>query len=143
MAYQIRRTRKFYDSLELCGESGEVEKVLRIDVDIDAIATGLRSVLAKFEEAERELRTKQKSGNPQSFESTYYSYGKALVELLEMCLGTDNAAELLKFYENRYTEMAVEVCPYIIEKIIPLAGEAIKRRKSELKKSVKRRGGGR
>lgn len=136
--YKIKRTRKFYDTLQLCDEEGSVQKELKIEVDIDAIATGFREVLTMLEKAEKGLHHKQKLKQQKDFDKAYYDYGAALVKLFEMCFGKENTEEIVTFYENRYTEMSVEIVPYITQEIIPLVGEAIKQKKANLKKAGKR-----
>lgn len=136
--YKVKRTRKFYDTLQLCDEQGNVQKELRIEVDIDAIATGFREVLNQLEEAQKCLQDNQKLKQQKEFDKAYYDYGKALVKLFEMCFGKDNTEEIVTFFENRYTEMSVEIVPYITKEIIPLVGEAIKQKKNNLKKAGKR-----
>lgn len=137
--YKVKRTRKFYDTLQLCDEQGSVQKELKIDVDIDAIATGFREVLTQLEKAQKGLQDKQRLKQQKEFDKAYYDYGKALVKLFEMCFGKDNTEEIVTFFENRYTEMSVEIVPYITKKIIPLVGEAIKQKKNNLKKAGKRK----
>lgn len=136
--YKIKRTRKFYDTLQLCDGEGNVQKELKIEVDIDAITTGFREVLNMLEKAEKGLHDKQKLKQQKDFDKAYYDYGAALVKMFEMCFGKDNTEEIVTFFENRYTEMSVEIVPYITKEIIPLVGEAIKQKKANLKKAGKR-----
>ena len=68
--YKIKRTRKFYDTLVLCDEQGEVQKELKIEVDIDAIATGFREVLTKLEKAQKSLQDNQKLKKQNEFDKT-------------------------------------------------------------------------
>lgn len=136
--YKIKRTRKFYDTLQLCDEGGSVQKELKIEVDIDAIATGFREVLNMLEKSEKGLHDKQKLKQQKDFDKAYYDYGAALVKMFEMCFGKENTEEIVSFFENRYTEMSVEIVPYITKEIIPLVGEAIKQKKANLKKAGKR-----
>lgn len=136
--YKVKRTRKFYDTLQLCDEKGNVQKELKIEVDIDAIATGFREVLTQLEKAQKGLQDNQKLKQQKDFDRAYYDYGAALVKMFEMCFGKDNTEEIITFFENRYTEMSVEIVPYITKEIIPLVGEAIKQKKNNLKKAGKR-----
>lgn len=137
--YKIKRTRKFYDTLQLCDEQGTAQKELKIEVDIDAIATGFREVLTKLEKAQKSLQDNQKLKKQNEFDKAYYDYGEALIKMFEMCFGTENTQEIVTFFENRYTEMSVEIVPYITKEIIPLVGEAIKQKKNSLKKAGKRK----
>ncbi|MCM1055535.1 MAG: hypothetical protein NC394_08440 [Bacteroides sp.] len=136
--YKVKRTKKFYDTLQLCDEQGNAQKELKIEVDIDAVATGFREVLARLEKAEKGLHDKQSLNQQKDFDKAYYDYGAALVKMFEMCFGKENTEAIVTFFENRYTEMSVELVPYITKEIIPLVGEAIKQRKAELKKAGKR-----
>lgn len=136
--YKVKRTKKFYDTLQLCDEQGNVQKELKIEVDIDAIATGFREVLTQLEKAEKGLHDKQKLKQQTELDKVYYEYGAALVKMFEMCFGKENTEEIVTFFENRYTEMSVEIVPYITKEIIPLVGEAIKQKKVNLKKAGKR-----
>lgn len=139
MAYQIRRTRKFADVLELCGDNGAVERSLNIEIDLDAVSKDFRKTLLAVEESERTLKKLQSEGNAEAFDEAYCTYGSAVIGLFELTLGKENTKEILDFYENRYTEMSLQVVPYIVNVIIPLIGDTIKQKKRELKQLNRRR----
>lgn len=139
MSYQIRRTKKFTDTLELCGESGAVEKSLEIEIDLDAVSGGYRKTLAALADAEQALKKAQAENNIEAFDGAYIAYGNAIIALFELTLGKGNTEEILTFYESRYTEMALQLVPYISNVIIPLVSDVIKQKKREMKQINRRR----
>lgn len=134
--YQIKRTEKIRDTLELCGEDGKPAATLGFVVDIDAIAGELRRNLADITSAEQALK---KAANDRNYAAAYEQYGKAVRGVFAVCFGTENAEAVCKFFEGNYVEMSVVIVPYIYEVILPRVNECIARRREQLR-GIYRRG---
>ena len=134
MAYQIRRTKKFTDTLELLGKNGAVEKSLSVEIDLDAVSRNYRKTLVALSDAELSLKKAQAEKNVEIFDAAYIAYGYSIIALFELTLGKENTVEILNFFENRYTEMALQIIPYISEVITPLISDVIKQKKREMKR---------
>ena len=137
--YQARRSEKLTDTLQLCDQSGNVVHNLKIEVDIDAISGGFRETLTLLGDAERRLKENQRKGNVHAFDKAYEDYGNLLVRMFSMTFGAENTKVILEFYESRYTEMAVELVPYIIDVMIPMVQSSINAKKKRLKNTARRR----
>ena len=97
MAYQLKRTEKIQDTLELCGEDGTVKETLEFVTDIDAIAGELRRHLAEITAAERALK---KAADDKEYTAAYEHYGKAVGGVFAVCFGSGNAEKIRGFYEG-------------------------------------------
>ncbi|MBP1542852.1 MAG: hypothetical protein J6A16_02050 [Oscillospiraceae bacterium] len=136
MAYRIRRSLKITETLELCGDDGEVEKTLPVTVDIDAIAGELRSHLVALTDAEREMRAASAAGDASQ---TYQQFGKAVTEVFELCFGKAVTEEIIGFFEGAFVEASLALVPFIYDVILPAANKVIAQRRAALKSLYKRR----
>lgn len=134
--YQIKRTEKIRDTLELCGEDGTTGVTLEIVVDIDAIAGELRRNLADITSAEQQLK---KAHSDKDYAMAYEQYGKAVRGVFTVCFGAENAETICGFFEGNYIEMSVAIVPYIYEVILPRVNESLERRREQFR-GIYRRG---
>lgn len=139
MAYQIKKSRKIFEELELCNDNGDVEKALAINLDVDSIAPVFRKKQVALINAQKELKNIQKMGNQADFDAAYEIYGRALVDIFELTLGADNTAEILDFFENNYIEMCTQIVPFISEIIIPSIENSIFEKKKQMKNMHKKK----
>ena len=133
MAYQLKRTRKIVEDLELCNENGEVEATLHINLDCDALAPLFRKKQVALIDAEKNLKVIQKIGRQDDFDRAYEIYGRALVDIFETSLGVENTRVVIDFYRGNYTEMCVQVIPFITEVVMPSMQASISDKKNQLR----------
>lgn len=142
MAYQIKRSNKVVEDLELTESDGTVVKSLHIDVDIDAIAAHFRAQYNDLIKAERAVRAAQEVGvSEENFQSLYRDYGEAIITVLKTVFGEDNTLEILEFYEDNYIEMSVQIFPFIADVIIPRIRDTVENSKYQIKMRFKKKGG--
>lgn len=134
--YQIKRSEKIRDTLELCGEDGKPAVTLEFVVDIDAIAGELRRNLTDITTAEQALK---KAASDKDYAETYEQYGRAVLGVFAVCFGRENAETICEFFKGNYVEMSVAIVPYIYDVILPRVNECIARRREQLK-GIYRRG---
>lgn len=134
--YQIKRSEKIRDTLELCAEDGNPAVTLEFVVDIDAIAGELRRNLTDITTAEQALK---KAASDKDYAEAYEQYGRTVREVFTICLGRENAETICEFFEGNYVEMSVAIVPYIYDVILPRVNECIARRREQLK-GIYRRG---
>lgn len=130
MAYQIKRSAKITETLELCGDSGDVVKSLPITVDIDTIAAELRGRLATMTTAEKQLK---KAVNDGDYGEAYALYGQTVKDVFTLCFGKQNTEEITEFYDGNYVEMSFALVPFIYDVILPAANKVIAQRRAALK----------
>ena len=115
MAYQIKKTSRITEDIELLGESGNAEKILHVEINPEI-------QLLKTQTAAREGKSAE----------AVEEYGKAVTALFETVFGTETTAELLTYFENKHTEMLIQLMPFITDVVRPAVAEAIKSQKSRL-----------
>ncbi len=125
MAYQIRKSSRITEELELLGENGNVEKVLKIDIDTDRIMRDYRI-------AEIKLLNAQKAAREKSSTETLENYGEAVTAFFRLVFGDDNTDEMLDYFSRRYTEMLIQTMPFITDVIKPAIADAAAAQKSRL-----------
>ena len=134
--YQIRRSEKITDALQLCDERGEVCETLDFTVDIDAIAAELRRSITEVTSAEQALK---KAVGDKDYGEAYEQYGRAVCGVISLCMGAENAARIRAHFEDSYIEMSVAVVPCIYDVILPRVNECLARRREQLKSIYKGR----
>ena len=130
--YQIKRSEKIRDTLELCAEDGKPAVTLEFVVDIDAIAGELTDITT----AEQALK---KAASDKDYTAAYEQYGRAVRGVFAICFGRENAERICEFFEGNYVEMSIAIVPYIYDVILPRVNECIARRREQLK-GIYRRG---
>lgn len=128
--YQIKRTEKIRDTLELCHEDGTTGATLEFVVDIDAIAGELRRNLTDITTAEQALK---KAASDKDYSAAYEQYGRAVRGVFAVCFGRENAERICEFFEGNYVEMSVAIVPYIYDVILPRVNECLTRRREQLR----------
>lgn len=136
MAYQIKRSEKITDTLELCDESGAVVTKLNITIDIDSIAAELRKRLVNVQTAEKLLK---KAASQEDYAEAYGLFGQTVNDVFSVCFGAENAQRISEHFGGDCIEMSVAVVPYIYEVILPKVNDSLQRRREQLR-SVYRKG---
>lgn len=139
MAYQIKRSKQFVDTLELCDENNNVLQSLNIVIDIDTIALDYRKLQTRLITAEKSLKEMQRKGLVNEFDKAYSLYSQSLSDILALTLGNENKEIIEEFFEHKYIEIAVKIVPYIYQVIEPLIQQAIKDKQVQMKNMYKGR----
>lgn len=143
MAYQIRRSNRVAEDLELTESDGTVVRTLHIDLDIDAITAQFRAQYNALIKAERAVKAAQKAGvSEENFQSLYMDYGEAIIAVLKTVLGEDNTLEVLEFYEDNYIEMSLQIFPFIQDVIVPKIRDTVAESKQQIRARFRKKGGG-
>ena len=113
MAYQITKKKRIIETLELCHEDGTTALTINVNIDIDAMEKYIRAAQKNFREASDIIKT-----NPQS-EQAQEAFGSAVIAMFAVIFGKDNADKIVAFYDGRYTEMLLDLFPFINDVIMP------------------------
>ena len=138
MAYVITRKNRIKEELQLCHADGTLALSVMVDLNIDEI--GAR-VSKAYETLGMAQNTLEKSPNS---EAAQKAYGEAVIAVFNVIFGEEDAANILLFYEGNYTEMLLDVFPFIDGEIIPKIRDASEARKQQLldaAKKTRKRGG--
>ncbi|MGN1108196.1 MAG: hypothetical protein ACI4RK_02330 [Oscillospiraceae bacterium] len=136
MAYQIKRSEKITDVLELCDEGGNVVTRLDITIDIDSIAAELRKRLVNVQTAEKLLK---RAASQEDYAEAYGLFGQTVNDVFSVCFGAENAKRITEHFGGDYIEMSLAVVPYIYEVVLPKVNEVVARRRTALKRIYNRR----
>ena len=137
MAYQIKRSEKIVDELELCDEGGNVVTRLDITVDIDSIAAELRKRLVNVQNAEKLLK---KAVSQEDYAAAYELFGQTVNDVFGVCFGAENAQRISEHFEGDFIEMSVAVVPYVYDVILPKVNESLQRRSEQLRNIYRSKG---
>ena len=126
MAYQVTRKNRIKEILQLCNADGSVAHTLAVDLNVDEIAARVNKVYDTLGMAQNALRDEPNS--PKLVEA----YGEAVTALFRVIFGDEGAETLLSFYEGNYTEMLLDMFPFINEIVMPQIREASAARREQL-----------
>lgn len=130
--FELKRSEKIVEQIKLGDE------IIGVNLDAGAIQ-------ARFTKGYNELLRAQSALNGatsdtlEAVSDKLEQYGNAVVGVLQVIFGEENTQKILVFYENNYSEMFMQIYPFIAEVIIPKISEASKRKAEELKALYKGR----
>lgn len=131
MAYKIQRKNRIKEELQLCHADGSVALSIDVDLNVDDMAGRLAKAQDTLAQAQNTARD-----NPTS-EEALEAYGNAIGSLFTVLFGEDNTVKILEFYEGNYSEMLLDVFPFINDVIMPAIREASASRKDQLLAAAK------
>lgn len=132
--YTVTRKNRIKEQLQLCHADGTVALTADVDLNVDAIAG---RVSKAYEALAMAQNTLQKSPNdPNAAEA----YGRAVLAVFEVIFGEENARNIVAFYENNWTEMLLDLFPFINNEIMPKIREASEERKMQLLEAARAAG---
>lgn len=115
MSFKLKRFKKT-ESLELVNEEGVTEKVITVRLDRAGLAM---KASKKYVEIQRLQAMAEKARGKENAEELVSKLGETVIDFFEIIFGEEDTKAILEFYEGNYIEMALEVMPFIQEKILP------------------------
>lgn len=125
MAYQIKKSSRIIEELELLGEDGSVEKTINVDINTDRIAGGYRKAEIDLLNAQRNVKKGESS-------EALENYGKAVIGLFRLIFGDENTNIMLDFFDGKYTDMLIQVMPFINDVVKPAISASVAAQKSRI-----------
>lgn len=126
MAYQITRKNRIKEELQLCHEDGTVAVTIPVDINVDAMGARINKTYENLGNAQYELKK-----NPNGAEAIE-AVGKAIISLFNVIFGEDGTKTIVEFYEGNYSEMLLDLFPFINNEILPKVKAASEQRKAQL-----------
>ena len=126
MAYQITRKNRIKEELQLCHADGSIAEQIIVDLNVDEITARVQKAYEALGIAQDALQKQPDS--PQLMEA----YGNAIVAVFRVIFGDDGTERILAFYESNYTEMLLDIFPFLNEVIMPQIRAASEARKQQL-----------
>lgn len=108
--YTIKRRTRLKDTLRL--EDGD--KVLDVPVEID-----IDMAIANYWKHYENLKLAQDQLQKRDSDEARINFGNAFMALLIFLFGQEWAQKMVEFYDGRYSEMLVDLYPYIDGQIYP------------------------
>lgn len=134
MAYQVQRKNHIQETLELLDKDGKVSHVLTVDLNTDQIAN---RVSKAFDDIGRLQSDLQKNPTDPKMQE---AFGMAVISTIRVIFGDEQTETILEYYENSYTEMLVDLFPFINDCIMPQIREASAKRCEQLAAAAKSSG---
>lgn len=126
MAYQIKRKNRVVEKLELCNADGSVALAVDVDINVDDIGGKIAAAQKALVAAQEQISKDSKSDEAKE------AFGSAVISLFIVLFGEEDTERILAFYDGRYTEMLVDVFPFINDVVMPRVREASESRKEQL-----------
>ena len=137
MPYQVGRSRKIRESLELVDDNGNVVTTVYTDIDADKIAKEFNKRVNAIIRAEIAAKSLPKSGEitamtteqAEAANAAVQSYGEAVINLFQLIFGDEGTQTILDFYDNAYFEMSMQVFPFILDVVKPRIEDSVRKMK--------------
>ena len=129
--YQVTRKNRIKEQLQLCHADGTVALTAEVDLNVDVIAARVSKAYETLGMAQNAL-----SDDPRN-PATMEAYGNAVIAVFNVIFGEEQTAAIVEFYENNYTEMLLDLFPFINNEIMPKIAEASEARKAQLLEAAK------
>ena len=127
--YTVERKNRIREELFL--KDGDKELTVPVDLNVDAIQAKAVKAWQDVGKAQEQLRRDPKS--PERMEA----YGTATLSLFSVIFGEEGANRILTFYEENYTEMLLDVFPFLNGVILPKIAEASAARRAQLQDAAR------
>lgn len=136
MAYQVQRSAKIEEELELLTEDGDVAEVIYVRLDAGAIAKQVSEKYADLLKLQSGLSTLRAGEDKRK---ALEELGNGVVLLFETIFGEENTRKILLHYRHDYVDMCRSLMPFITDTIIPkVRREAQKSRKVKIQSYSRR-----
>ena len=124
--YQVTRKNRIKEELQLCNADGSVAETVYVDINVDEITARTAKAYEVLNMAQNAL-----SKEPEN-EALMDAFGAAVVAVFRVIFGDDGAEKILTFYERHYSEMLLDIFPFINNVIMPKINEASAARREQL-----------
>lgn len=137
MAYQIKRSERIREELELLDENGNVAHKLIIDLDAVTMVKQISRKYLDLINAQKSILNMDTENKVEALEVL----GQTVIDLLETVFGQENAQTIIDFYQEDYTEMCQQVLPFVVEVVIPKIRSVAQESRNSILKDYKRKQG--
>lgn len=116
MAYQVKRSVKTIEELELADETGEVVEKIEVRLDVDGLAEKASKEYVNLINIQKRVAgMKTEDVSPELLEEV----GSAVLTLCRTVFGEADTNRIVAFYDNNWIEMCTNVIPFVIDVCIP------------------------
>lgn len=120
MAYQIKRSQKTIEQLDLVDSAGSVVKTIDVRLDADGLVEKVSKKYMDLLNAQKEAsELNVVTANPEKIVQTQERLGDVTLALFEAVFGEEDTKTILDFYDGNTIEMIQAVVPFIVQIVIP------------------------
>ena len=136
--YQVQRKNQIKEQLQLVHANGEIACTLDVNINVDKIGPKINKAYELLGMAQLELEKNATS------QAAVDAFGEAVLCLFAVIFGESGCEKIVDFYGSRraWSEMLIDLFPFINDEIIPKVQEASAARKQqflEMSKAAKHR----
>ena len=125
--YIAKRREKAIETFALADENGDIIKEFPVNCDPE-------QRLIEYNRAKNKVIAAEALLDKDPNEESYEKYGKTLLDMLGIFFGDNAIREILDFFEGNYSEMILEIIPFIRDVVEPRMREISDKQMAELKK---------
>lgn len=129
--YKIKRSNHVTESLQIEDRGKLLE--LTVDIVIDDIMKKYVELGSRLGKLQAMLKAEEKT------EDLYAEYGRTVVEYFELFFGEEQTAKIMELYNGRYSEMLIDITPFLQDVIVPAIIKAQEETKNKYRALAKRR----
>lgn len=127
--YEITRRSKVKEVLTVNNADGSVAFELPVEINVDTFVGRWNKARVALANAQKDVTVNKSDDNAQR-------YGDAAIALMRLVFGDDGAEKIIDFYDTDYTEMLLDVLPFLADCIVPAVNAATEERVKQLKKAA-------
>lgn len=126
--YTVQRKNRIIEQLQLVHANGDVACTIDVDINVDQIGAKINHAYELLGIAQQALQK-----NPES-PALMDAFGKAVIALFTAVFGEDGCNRIIEFYgtKDAWTEMLVDLFPFLNNEILPKVRAASEERKKQL-----------
>lgn len=129
--YQVTRKNRIKEELQLCHANGDVALTVDVELNVDQISGRVNKAYEALNMANNALQ--KDMGNEKLLEA----YGASVIAVFNVIFGEEDTKKIVDFYEGQYTEMLLDIFPFINGEIMPKIRAASASRKEQLLAAAK------
>lgn len=111
MAYQIKKSSRITEQMEFLGEDNQVVLTIDVDIDADRLSQKYRATEMQL----MECREQAEGGSAEGLQA----YGTAVLAFFDLVFGEENTQKMLAYFDGNYTDMFLQVTPFIQHVVKP------------------------
>lgn len=116
MAYQVKRSARVEETLELLDEQGKVVESIHVSLDPDSV---VEKVSRRYSELLNVQSKIEQITKLEDKAQVYEELGTAVCELFKTIFGEKDTERIVAFYTDNYIEMCRNIIPFITGVVIP------------------------
>lgn len=130
MAYQVKRSAKVEEELELISADGKTTELIKVQLNASAVAEKVSKHYAELLSIQAKLTGKN---NQEDKMQLFEEMGNTVVVLFRTIFGEEDTERIIQFYENDYIDMCSTIMPFIKDVVIPkVRSEAQKSKRTKM-----------